>query len=471
MPSFMEFFTGPGGGQGNIGNTFVSPAATIGAQLLAAGGRGANFGEGLGQALLAAAQRVPRNLAMEAQREQLAAVRDARQQRKREQEARRQAAFALQSNPDLSIGSLLQLTEGNIPGLLESQLENRQQRGLLQFQQGLEEQQAEQQRQTVQQAAEQAGLGKLAQLAAVSPSLASAEASRAQQAQQFGQRQALQQQQFAQEQALRQQQLGLEGKRVDLQRQQVEAGFAAQQAKSAAAQRQQETIAGLLADQNKDPRIAAIPGLAEKVLTPIEPAKLSDKSGIRKEFTKLSEPFVDVRDSYKRVLSSAENPSPAGDIALIFNYMKMLDPQSVVREGEFATAANAGGINERVRNFYNRVVNGERLTADQRQDFLGQAGGLATEQLESQRALEDEFRRISSRQGIDPEDVIVDFTKGFELGRPGGSVSVSFGFDQPVEELSPIGRLIELPDAQLDQAIDAMSEEEAQALLNQLRGQ
>lgn len=460
MPSFMEFFTGPGGGQGNIGNTFVSPAATIGAQLLAAGGRGANFGEGLGQALLAAAQQVPRNLAMEAQRDQLAAVRDARQQRKREQEARRQAAFALQSNPDLSIGSLLQLTEGNIPGLLESQLENRQQRGLLQFQQGLEEQQAEQQRQMVQQAAEQAGLGKLSQLAAVSPSLASAEASRAQQAEQFGQRQ-----------ALSQQQLGLERQRVGLQRQQIEAQATAQQAKSAAAQRQQETIADLLDDQGHDRRIAAIPGVAEKLLAPQEPAKLSDKSGIRKEFTKLSEPFVAVRDSYKRVLSAAENPSPAGDIALIFNYMKMLDPQSVVREGEFATAANAGGVSEYIRNSYNRLVSGERLTAGQRQDFLGQARGLATEQLESQRALEDEFRRISSRQGIAPEDVIVDFTKGFELGRPGGDVSVSFGFDQQEEQPSQVNRLIGLPDDQLDQAIDAMSQEEAQALLNQLRGQ
>jgi len=34
--------------------------------------------------------------------------------------------------------------------------------------------------------------------------------------------------------------------------------------------------------------------------------------------------------------------------------MKILDPGSVVREGEFATAQNSAGIPERIRAKYNR---------------------------------------------------------------------------------------------------------------------
>lgn len=70
--------------------------------------------------------------------------------------------------------------------------------------------------------------------------------------------------------------------------------------------------------------------------------------------------------------------SAAGDISFIYQYMKMLDPGSVVREGEFATAQNAAGVPERIANFYNRALKGERLNPRQRQEFLATADQLAT---------------------------------------------------------------------------------------------
>jgi len=39
----------------------------------------------------------------------------------------------------------------------------------------------------------------------------------------------------------------------------------------------------------------------------------------------------------------------------------MLDPGSVVRESEFATAQNAAGVPDQVRNMYNKVLSGTRL--------------------------------------------------------------------------------------------------------------
>ena len=50
--------------------------------------------------------------------------------------------------------------------------------------------------------------------------------------------------------------------------------------------------------------------------------------------------------------------------------MKMLDPTSVVREGEFATAQNATGVPERIRNSFNKAMSGERLGQKQRTKFI-----------------------------------------------------------------------------------------------------
>ncbi len=86
--------------------------------------------------------------------------------------------------------------------------------------------------------------------------------------------------------------------------------------------------------------------------------------------------FVEVRDAYDRIQSAAKNPSAAGDLALIFAYMKILDPNSTVREGEFANAENAGSVPERIWAQYNKVKEGTRLTEVQRKDFIDTSKGL-----------------------------------------------------------------------------------------------
>ncbi len=144
-----------------------------------------------------------------------------------------------------------------------------------------------------------------------------------------------------------------------------------------------------------------------------EPKDIKSEAGLRKEFTSQSKDFVSVRDAFGKVRKAAESPSAAGDLSLIFNYMKMLDPGSVVREGEFATAQNAAGVDDRIRNTYNRLLSGERLNPDQRQDFVGQAGNVYLSQKQQQDQLEAEFNRISELTGVRPDAVIIDFQGDF----------------------------------------------------------
>lgn len=83
--------------------------------------------------------------------------------------------------------------------------------------------------------------------------------------------------------------------------------------------------------------------------------------------------YKNVVISYNTIRSAAENPSAAGDLSLIFQYMKVLDPGSTVREGEFANAQNAAGVPDRIRNLFNNWSKGQRLDEKQRQDFVTQA--------------------------------------------------------------------------------------------------
>jgi hypothetical protein len=117
-----------------------------------------------------------------------------------------------------------------------------------------------------------------------------------------------------------------------------------------------------------------------------------------------------------------------GDLSLIFGYMKMLDPGSVVREGEFATAQNAAGVPERITNIYNKVITGQRLSPSQRGSFKGQAKGLYTSALEGEKTVRTGLERISKGYGLNPDNIFYSATEQAPVGAPptpsGDSVKV-----------------------------------------------
>lgn len=143
-------------------------------------------------------------------------------------------------------------------------------------------------------------------------------------------------------------------------------------------------------------------------------AKQKDQFGmvneIRKDVNAISKDFTKVRDANNRVqaIFSTNEQAPQlaaefvrnakanmatagkdikmlditnsteafGDMALVFSYMKINDPGSTVREGEYATVKNTGGADERVINMYNNALKGTILTPAQRQGIKNQADGL-----------------------------------------------------------------------------------------------
>jgi len=135
------------------------------------------------------------------------------------------------------------------------------------------------------------------------------------------------------------------------------------------------------------------------------------EQSLRKEFTTASKDFVQIRDSFTRINATAQNPSPAGDLAFIFNYMKMLDPGSVVRESEFRTAADAQEFMERkgfTSDALKRIWVGERLSDAARQDFLSKSREIFDGMAALQGKNEETFRRLATDRNINPDNVAID---------------------------------------------------------------
>jgi Na+-transporting NADH:ubiquinone oxidoreductase subunit NqrC len=162
-----------------------------------------------------------------------------------------------------------------------------------------------------------------------------------------------------------------------------------------------------------------------------KPEDLKDLAGmednLRQEMLKHAGEYVKVRDAHSRIKSVTKNPSAAGDLALIFNFMKMLDPGSTVRETEFANAENAKGVDENIRSVWNKLKTGERLTEEQRKDFLGQAEGLFT----SQKAFADQakgyYGELAKRRGLNADNVIKVLDMPGEGGGKVGRFMVEVG--------------------------------------------
>lgn len=100
-------------------------------------------------------------------------------------------------------------------------------------------------------------------------------------------------------------------------------------------------------------------------------AQQEEITKLRKEVNNLPQvkEYKTVKNMYQTVQNSANLWTAAWDLSLIFSYMKILDPNSTVREWEFANAQNAWGIQDKIRNAYNKAMKGTRLSDRQRTDF------------------------------------------------------------------------------------------------------
>lgn len=148
-----------------------------------------------------------------------------------------------------------------------------------------------------------------------------------------------------------------------------------------------------------------------------------DENTLRGQYLKQTEALQSVAESYNKVKSLAvqasrsPNPGPA-DIGVVFSIMKMHDPSSTVREGEFATAENAGGVPQSVTAAYNKLLNGGRLAPEIRQEFVNVAGTLYQQAQARRGTLDQDFRALALRYGMNPDAIVVGSQRPAPPGPP-----------------------------------------------------
>jgi hypothetical protein len=141
---------------------------------------------------------------------------------------------------------------------------------------------------------------------------------------------------------------------------------------------------------------------------PTDPvATFGDVARTRGQFMKLSEKNLVSLNAFDNINVLSQDATGAGDIGMIFSFMKLLDPGSRVTEGEVALAGQVGGEAGQLMNLYNRLVKGERLTSIARQDMLFQSAQIARNVIGKQQSNELEFRDIATRDKMDPRNVVL----------------------------------------------------------------
>jgi len=133
---------------------------------------------------------------------------------------------------------------------------------------------------------------------------------------------------------------------------------------------------------------------------------------LRDDYRTESKTFITTRDAVQKIENAAESKTGAGDIALVYGYMKALDPGSTVREGEYATAANASGVPDTVSNLYNRVLRGEKLPEPTRQQMVAEAKKLLGAAQANQTKIDSYYRGLSERYKLNPQNVLTDYSSG-----------------------------------------------------------
>lgn len=126
----------------------------------------------------------------------------------------------------------------------------------------------------------------------------------------------------------------------------------------------------------------------------------------------------EVQSAYQQIKAGIKLASPAGDLAAATKIMKILDPGSVVRESELAMAMQASGLMDRLTNYANMVVTGQKLTPKQRQDFNALADALMSESVKTYNAKRGEYAGFARDYQLN---------EGRTVGSPAAAPVVDYG--------------------------------------------
>jgi hypothetical protein len=138
-----------------------------------------------------------------------------------------------------------------------------------------------------------------------------------------------------------------------------------------------------------------------------------DEQALRNEYTDASKSFVKLAEGYSKVkgaLASDPSTSAPATLAAATQFMKMLDPESVVRESELGMALSSAGIWDRFTNIYNTIQSGKVLTPNQAKEFGRIADVVYEAANRAQQGRVQHFQGLAKSYNFDANRVVPDLT-------------------------------------------------------------
>lgn len=132
----------------------------------------------------------------------------------------------------------------------------------------------------------------------------------------------------------------------------------------------------------------------------------------------------EMQSAYSQIQQSLKQATPAGDLAGATKIMKLLDPGSVVRESELGMAMAATGLLDRVQNYAQNIISGNKLTPKQRGEFQKLADALYGESVKAYNSKRSEYQKLGGEYGLNADRAVG--APASMAANPGGGV-IDFG--------------------------------------------
>lgn len=164
-----------------------------------------------------------------------------------------------------------------------------------------------------------------------------------------------------------------------------------------------ESVLGTL----RDKRNAIVAGANRKddIARKAEADLFDQGNRLRKDYMADIKDYRTYGQNLSNLLSYARQGNGVSDVALLYAFNKMLDPTSVVREGEFRNAQSTEGLPTQVANYLQQIRSGERLSPSQRADIVRTGLAVFAEREKEQRGIEAYYRNMMTGLGIAPKTI------------------------------------------------------------------
>jgi hypothetical protein len=170
----------------------------------------------------------------------------------------------------------------------------------------------------------------------------------------------------------------------------------------------------MLADPNAPGGFRAVPGEDPQAAQMKQQKDIADRQAaaeFRKEFQALPsyKTYAQSVSPYRSMVDAYPRDTKAADLNLIYGLGKIMDPNSVVREGELQLAQDTGDAGTKLKALYASVFGGPRLTPRQRYELLAEANSRV---MAAKQAFDTDtaaYGPIITNSGLDPKNVLVGF--------------------------------------------------------------